>query len=274
MSETPSPGAGRARTLRPVALFVVLVLAIAYTAPLLGGDPTSPGPGFILWGAAPLLVALLLRIFSRDWADLGIRLGLRRNGRWYLLSLLVIPAVMALTLLIGVATSMTTITGFSAAPYAQVVAIALVAFLVTGLLEEFGWRGYLAPKIAMLGINPYLGHAMVGVVWATWHLPFLAGFGWMFGDESLTTMIPRFYLSCIALSIVYGEIRAITGTFWPAVLMHAAGNAVGHPLAADSLHISRGSEYLGSISTSIIATTCFALIGIGLHQWRSRQSAS
>lgn len=60
--------------------------------------------------------------------------------------------------------------------------------------------------------------------------PFRSGFGWMFGQESLATVIPRFYLVCIALSIVVGEIRAVMGTFWPALLMHGAGNAIGTPL--------------------------------------------
>jgi hypothetical protein len=71
-------------------------------------------------------------------------------------------------------------------------------------------------------------------------------------------MIPRFYPACIALSIVYGEIRALTGTFWPAVLVHAAGNAIGHPLAADYLSIRAGAEYLGSMSASVLAIGSFA----------------
>jgi hypothetical protein len=79
---------------------------------------------------------------------------------------------------------------------------------------------------------------------------------------------------CLALSIVYGEIRAITGTYWPAVLMHAAGNASGHPLAADYLTISPGSAYLGSISTSVLAIICFATMGVALNRWRTDREAA
>lgn len=265
---------GRRATLRLAVSFTVLVLAVAYAAPLLGGSPAAPGPGFVLWGAAPLLAALGLRIATRDWSGAGLRPAIRRNGRWYLLSFLAVPVVQALVLLGGAAGSITSLSGFSARKYLLVAATALAAFLVTAFFEEFGWRGYLGPKLAALGIDGHLGHAVVGVVWAAWHLPFLRGFGWMYGAEGLRSMVPRFFLVSIALSMVYGEIRAITGTLWPAVLMHSAGNAFAHPLAAEYLRVDDGWEFLGSISTGLPAAVCFALLGIALHRWRTRREAS
>jgi hypothetical protein len=81
----------RKKTIRYIVIFSVLVIAVAWTGPLLGGDPTSQGLGFLIWGTAPILVSLLMRAVTRDWSDLGIKPGFRKNFRWYLVSLLAYP---------------------------------------------------------------------------------------------------------------------------------------------------------------------------------------
>ncbi|GAH73914.1 unnamed protein product, partial [marine sediment metagenome] len=40
----------RKKTIRYIVIFSVLVNVVAWTGPLLGGDPTSPGLGFLIWG--------------------------------------------------------------------------------------------------------------------------------------------------------------------------------------------------------------------------------
>jgi membrane protease YdiL (CAAX protease family) len=271
MSATATTLAGRCR---PVAVFIVLVLAVAFVAPLLGGNAGRPGPGFILWGLAPLLVALGLRLVARDWSDLGLRPSLRRNARWYLLSFLAWPAVMVLVLLVGALTGAARLDGFEPGRFFGLALVAFAGLFIPAFAEEFGWRGYLAPKVAALGINRMVGSVLVGVVWATWHVPFVSGFDWRFGAEGTATLLPRFYVICIALSVVYGEIRAATGTFWPAVVMHAAGNAFGHLLALDYLRIEPGMAWVGSVSTSLVAALAFALLGIGLYRWRTHTAAA
>lgn len=37
----------RRRTLAGIVLFVALVLGAAFSAPMLGGSPAAPGPGFV-----------------------------------------------------------------------------------------------------------------------------------------------------------------------------------------------------------------------------------
>lgn len=56
----PKASARRAITAR-IILFAILVNAIAWLGPLLGGDPTEPGLGFLLWGITPLGAALIMR---------------------------------------------------------------------------------------------------------------------------------------------------------------------------------------------------------------------
>jgi membrane protease YdiL (CAAX protease family) len=152
--------------------------------------------------------------------------------------------------------------------FLQTTMTALPIFFLFALFEELGWRGYLAPKLASLGINTYFAAALVGVVWASWHLPYIRELTWVYSSEALLSFIPRYYLVCFALSIVFGEIRSITGTFWPAVLMHAVMNSFGHPLAAEYVTFAAGTEYLGSISTGLFFVALLALLGAAINRWR------
>jgi membrane protease YdiL (CAAX protease family) len=254
-----------------VMLFSLLVNVVAWIAPLLGGSPASPGPGFILWGAAPLLVSLLMRTATRDWSDLGLKPAIKKNLFWYAISFLALPVVMVLALLMGVLFSVSSLTDFAFGKFLQTMLAALPIFFIFAIFEEVGWRGYLAPKLASLKINSYLGYAVTAVVWASWHLPYIRELAWVYSSEDLITFLPRFYLTCFALSILFGEIRGITATFWPAVLIHAVGNSFGHPLSADYVTIVAGKEYLGNISNGLFMIALVGPLGAAIHWWRSRQ---
>ncbi len=262
----------RKKTIWLIVIFSVLVTGVAWIAPLLGGSPSSPGLGFILWGTAPLLVSVLIRAVTHDWSDLGIKPAIGQNVRWYLISFLALPGVMVLALLVGVLSSVSSVSEFSLEQFLQTTLTALPMFFIFALFEEVGWRGYLAPKLASLGINIYVAAALVAVVWAAWHLPYIRELTWVYSSENLATFIPRFYLVCFALSIVFGEIRSITATFWPAVLMHAVGNSFGHPLSAEYVTIAAGNEYLGSLGNGLFMIAFVVLLGVATNRWRLRKS--
>jgi membrane protease YdiL (CAAX protease family) len=260
----------RKKTIRYIVIFSLLVNVVAWIGPLLGGDPTSPGLGFLVWGTAPILVSLLMRVVTRDWSDLGIRPGIRKNIRWYLVSLLAYPIAIGLTLFVGNLISVSSISNFSIGSYIQSMLPAMVIFFFFALFEEVGWRGYLAPKMYSLGINNYIAHALVAVVWASWHLPFIRELS-IYTSEGLGTYIPRLFLGAFAFSIVYGEIRILTATFWPAVLMHWVGNSIANPLVAGFVLFVAGKEYLGSVGVDgLIIILFFGLLGVALNRWRLR----
>ena len=264
----------RKKTILYIVIFSVLVTLVAWIGPLLGGDPTSPGLGFLIWGTAPILVSLLMRAVTRDWSDLGAKPAIRKNARWYLISLLAYPVAIVLVLIIGSIISASTVSEFSIGPFIQAMLPAMVIFFFFALFEEVGWRGYLAPKMYSLGINTYVAHALVAVVWASWHLPYIRELS-SYTTEGLTTYIPRLFLGAFAFSIAYGEIRMITATFWPAVLMHWVGNAFANPLVAGFVFFSAGKEYLGSVGVDgLFMIAFFGLLGVVINRWRSRQNVA
>jgi membrane protease YdiL (CAAX protease family) len=261
----------RLKTIRLIVIFSVLVNLLAWIAPLLGDAPSSPGPGSVLWGTAPLLVSLLMRTITRDWSDLGLKPGIRKNACWYFFSLLAIPVLMVLTLLVGVLLLLSSVADFLLGEFLQTVLMALPVFLIFAIFEEVGWRGYLAPKLDSLGLNSFIAYAIVGFVWASWHLPYIRELTWVYTSEDLSVFIPRYYLVCFALSILYGETRSITATFWPAVFMHGITNAFGHPLVAEYVTFAPGAEHLGSVSTGFIFIVFVGLLGVAINRWRMKQ---
>lgn len=259
----------RSRTIWKIVIFSALVNIVAWEGSSLGGDPTSPGLGFLVWGTAPILVSLLMRAVTRDWSDLGLKPAIRKNARWYLISLLVYPVAIGLVLFFGALMSASTISEFSMGSFIQAVLPVIMIYLLFALFEEVGWRGYLAPKMYSIGINIWVAHALVAVVWASWHLPYIREFSF-YTTEGLGTFIPRFYLGAFVFSIVYGEIRIITATFWPAVLMHWVGNTIANPLVASFVLFTAGKEYLGSIGVDgLLMIVFFGLLGIAINRWRT-----
>ncbi len=262
----------RRAALARAGLYSALVLGVAFAAPLLGGSPKSPGPGFVLWAAAPICVSLLLRLLFRDWNDFGLRPRLGAGWKWYVVALAAIPAAMGLSAAAAVGLSLARIEAFRLLSYLGTAVQALPIFLVFAVFEELGWRGYLAPKLAALGLSPFLGYALTSVVWATWHLPFLRDLPWMYSAEPLATFLPRFYLSMFVYAILYGELRAVTGSVWPAVLAHAAANAFGHPLSEHVVTSGR-LAFLGSASDGVITLAMVAAAGIGVYFLRRGREA-
>lgn len=263
----------RKKAIWQVAIFCMAVTALAFLGPVLGGSPSAPGLGFILWGTAPMLVAIVMRLVTRDWSDAGINPAIRKNAAWYVLSILTVPVIMLLTLQIGTIFSFSSVSNFSLTNYLQKVLPGLVVFFIFAVFEEFGWRGYLAPKLASIGINQYLAYAIIAVVWATWHMPYIRDLTWVYSSGDLAAFIPRYYLLIFAYSILWNESRLVTGSVWPAVLMHCLTNAVQHPLDANYLVIAPGMEYLVSFN-GFIAIALAGLVGIALNEWRSRQPAA
>jgi hypothetical protein len=76
-----------------------------------------------------------------------------------------------------------------------------------------------------------------------------------------------------AYTILYNEIRLMTGSVWSAVLFHSFVNAIQHPLSAEYLKIVPGQEYLASFS-GLFMIAFAAILGITLNWWRARKETS
>jgi membrane protease YdiL (CAAX protease family) len=84
--------------------------------------------------------------------------------------------------------------------------------------EEYGWRGYLLPKLLPLGQWPAL--LLTGAIWGVWHAPLLL-IGWNYPKHHLLGVL-LFTIALTIMGTLIGWTRLATGSVWPAVIAHAA----------------------------------------------------
>ena len=267
------------RTIRNLIIFTILVLASGWLGrwiDALTGSSSSAGMGMLIWITAPLVISFLLRALAGDgWRDLGIKPAFKGNGVWYAISILVYPLCATLIVVIGLAAG---VISFSASAtggmFVQAFTLLLVSQILTNIPEEFGFRGYLAPKMYGLPSNTFVAHVMVGLIWGLWHTPYLAAIT-PYTTESLTTLLPRFLLGTIVASIIYGEIRLLTNSVWPAVLMQTAGGAfIGALMLDDLITISSRTWLFTPVLEGGLLIIFFTLIGVGIYLRRSGRMAT
>ena len=273
----------RKRTIRNLAIFTVVITVVGWLAPgvdaLIGATSPEESLGMLIWVIAPVGTSLLLRAFAGDgWKDLGIKPNFKGNGLGYGVSILIYPASVALIIAIGLACGATSFHNAASDPigaFIQAAIALLIQEIIINILEEFGFRGYLAPKMYSLGLNVWVAHGLVGLIWGVWHLPVLRSIT-TYTSESLVTLAPRFLIGAIAASVVYGEIRLLTRSVWPSVLMQTAGGAViGAVMSSGLLSIRPGSGFLfNPVFESVLMIVIFGLVGAGLHTWRKRHTPS
>ncbi len=114
---------------------------------------------------------------------------------------------------------------------AQVAAGLTVAVPVNSLFafgEEFGWRGYLLPRLMGLW-GPWPGILAHGAVWGLWHAPlvFLASYSYPGHPPPYLPGVFLFTAFCILLGVNLAWLRLSSGSVVPPTVAHGALNAVG-----------------------------------------------
>jgi membrane protease YdiL (CAAX protease family) len=89
--------------------------------------------------------------------------------------------------------------------------------------EEWGWRGFLLPKLLPLGQWPAL--LWTGVLSGLWYSPvILLGYNYPSHPKFGIILMTIF---CLVFGVLFGWLRLATGSVWPAAIGHGALNAVG-----------------------------------------------
>jgi membrane protease YdiL (CAAX protease family) len=259
-------------TVRNLVIFTVVLVALGLLGRLVDsqmGAVPGEGPGMTLWILAPLLASFPLRAFAGDgWKDLGVNPAFKGNGLWYAVSILIYPVCVVLVVVLGRVFGALSLSGGIGDGIA-IFAGLLIPQLITNILEESGIRGYLAPKLYTLGLNDFVAHAVVGLIWGAWHLPYLS-YVLSYSTESLVTLIPRFLLGTIAASIVYGEIRLLTGSVWPSILMQTAGGTfIGTLVLGNFVSTRGGMDFLfAPAMEGGLIIVLFVLVGLWINRVR------
>jgi len=273
-------------TVRNLTIFIIVVLAIGWIGrglDILMGNAASESLGMLLWLTTPIGISLLLRVFAGDgWKDFGIKPNFKGNAAWYVIAILVYPVLTAFVLVIGRGLGLITFPNFSLNTLGLVLrafALGLLPQFIKNIFEEAAWRGYLAPKVYSLRLNDFVGHLIVGLVWGAWHIPYYLFFldrGVLqnFTTLNLAAFIPVSIVVMISWAMVYGEIRLLTNSIWPAVLMHMVEDAFLNQLFTEHhIQIIPGTDWLVSPMNGLISIFFFIALGVGLSQLRKRRQS-
>ena len=259
-----------------IALFIVLAFGISWVIWLgLAALGVSFTIRVAIGMFGPAIAATIVRLIRKDgFADAGLRLAARgRKGvfRIYIAAYVIPPVLIAagigLALLTGVqhwafsenlhamANTITTQlqsvgqslpSGFSAYQLALISLLSqtVLAFtlgiplnMIFTFGEEFGWRGYLLPRLSPLG--GVQAAIITGIVWGLWHAPIIILNGYNYPGHPWLGVV-MMVIFTVALSMIFAWLRFRSGSVWPSTLAHAAFNAqVGFAIVflsqADSL---------------------------------------
>jgi uncharacterized protein len=163
----------------PLITFFVLAYALSWWPWILYSFDLLPNP---IVGFGPFLAALVVLALTEGKSGVGrlVRRMVRwRVGlRWYAVALL-LPILVTLTaaalnvFLLGAqpTSSVAELGGWST--FLQTFFLWLLIPGLSGTWEEPGFRGYALPRL-QVGRSALLASLILGVLWAFWHLPFVA----------------------------------------------------------------------------------------------------
>jgi membrane protease YdiL (CAAX protease family) len=220
-------------------------------------DNFAASPAVTLGMYAPALAAVVMRLFiSKE----GLRraLGPLPSLRMALGAVLIPMALILILVAIVTATNIGDAT--PGKPLGSLLAILTFVGVPIGSAlafgEEFGWRGYLLPKLLPLG--EVKAAVIVGLIWGAWHLPVLI-VGLNYPGQSIIAVLVVFVLSATLLSVLHARFFVASGYSLIAVsLVHGSLNTFSDRLT-DQSHLS--GDPLVVSAGGVIAS---ALLAVGI----------
>jgi membrane protease YdiL (CAAX protease family) len=109
----------------------------------------------------------------------------------------------------------------------QIVQALLLAPAINGIFafgEEFGWRGYLLPRL-MQAWGPWPGLLAHGAIWGFWHAPLIVLVGYNYPQHHYLG-VPLFVVTCVLLGTIFGWLRLASDSVLPSTVAHGAFNGV------------------------------------------------
>ncbi len=255
-SSEQSQGSMPVRRLAQFGVSCLLLTWLPWAVLGLTGTDIGEGAGQLIFGLAasgPSLAALILWLrFRRERIRSGRRIS------WYgpVAGLLLGAAPTIVTALVLSGGDLAALGSNAVAVAASVGGPAgVIAYtLIAGpLAEEFGWRGYVQPRLRRRFSR--IGTATIlGLAWAAWHVPLFLLPGTGQHEIGLFTLgAAAFFASMIPLSYtMIFVVERLRGGVWAAVAAHAGLNAAG------ALMPSYGD--LGAVIELAVATAIAAVI--------------
>lgn len=255
------------RQLSQFAVVCLLITWVPWTVLAVTGADVDEGPAmlvFTLAASGPTLTALAMWLRHRRELP---RSRVRLVASWPFLSVLMGAAPMLLVSVLLHWNEIEVIPQHAASVAASVggpVGVLAYTLLAGPLSEEFGWRGFVQPRL-----RTSFGRAqtamLLGAAWALWHIPLFFLNGTEQHETGLLTFQGAvFFVTLLPLSyIILFAYEHLAGGVWAAVLIHAAWNATDALMPA----VDDAGQVLRSVITLALAVVVAA-------HWRAKQRST
>lgn len=225
----------------------------------------------------PGISAYIVRKFitHEDFKDAGLKLG---NRKYYMQVYFLIPILFALIYALtwifikspdftirmfmkqyGVSKLPLPPEALIAAIFISTITFAPFLNSIPAFGEEFGWRGFLLPKLLPLGTKKAL--ILSGLIWGLWHAPLIL-MGFKYGSYSIGGIM-FFSVLLIFLGIFIGYFRLVSGSVILAAFIHGIFNAQAYGIW--TVIFPDINPLLGGL-TGITGIFVFAIVGIWIFQ--------
>jgi membrane protease YdiL (CAAX protease family) len=222
---------GANRGARRVAFFTawILVTAIFVLNARAGSGTPSPVTAvvFALVGLIPAFV-----IASGFSANSGVRARLtslvrpRGHAVWYLLALLLVPALRLLSVPVShvlgwdILSEPALTGGFVGAAGSVAISLLYTVIAAGGLNEETGWTGFALPGLQARH-SPLVASAILWFCWILWHMPLHFAGVWNPDTDSLLRAVIGTFFARFTFTWLFNRSR---GGIWTAILFHTSAN--------------------------------------------------
>lgn len=231
------------KNIKRVLVFLAITFAITYIyefgviTPIAhkSGYGTSTVQGLVaLCMFIPALSVLLTRLITREgFTDCKIRPHIKGNVKYYLLAWFSMPVFCALAAVLYFVIFPGKFAPRMELMSTMIMQCAIAVFLgpvlncIATFGEEWGWRGYLMPKL-MNKMSFASASIISGFIWGIWHAPIIA-LGHNYGTAYVGAPwlgILMMCLFCITSGIIFSWWCVKTDSCIPAVIGHASVNAI------------------------------------------------
>jgi membrane protease YdiL (CAAX protease family) len=210
-----------ARWWRHFAIVATVVLVLNLTTLLFGDGRTATdfrvavAPGFSVVSVSAAVVSALVCAFifasaANSHSPALRSIWQRASLRSWMLVLGLVPLFSLLSLVLTVLTGgeVTPVTeGLSTMAWLGFVTRAtLFTFVVVGVGEETGWRGWMLPHLEQR-YSPLVSSMFVGLAWAMWHLPLFFNGAYPGGASGIL----EYLFACPILATLFTWVRQRTG---------------------------------------------------------------
>lgn len=263
-----------------LAIFVFITLTAGIFGYLLDQvlteQPEGDSLGMGLWLVLPFLTGIVLGIVNKDLKQVGVKPNFKNNLKWYAVSVLVFPCITLVIAVVAKIMGVLTVGEIELSALAILMSTTFFASCIKNIFEEFAWRGFLFAYLEKAKMNDWLLYFLNGLIWGMWHITYYMFFlpDEYFTEISRPMMVVVGTVLMIFWSPMFVELRRLSKTVWPCVILHSMEDAVPTMLfvTASVFQIKESCFVMLDPTRGIVPTVLVFIVGLVLRNCRIKKS--